>query len=129
MKYLIPILLLGCQTTSESGVGQIFSTKSQEVESHLATSLAPLQFSGTILILTGAALLFVSRGVRGWIPVALGVALTITMAVLTRLLESEAVIYLLISTLLLAVIIAANNYTEIRKWIRSHHSSQSRQDI
>ena len=73
----------------------------------------------SILILTGAALLFVSRGTRGWIPVGLGVGLVALMAFLTTVLASQVMVYALVAGLILTVILAVLNFKEIRSWIKS----------
>jgi hypothetical protein len=82
-------------------------------------ALSPLQFSGTILILSGAGLLFVSRGSKGWIPIGLGVGLVALMAFLATVLASQVMVYALVAGLILAVVIAVFNFKEIRKWIKS----------
>ena len=89
MRYLVPILLLGCQTTQEGGISVPFLQAASEVPTtDLAHALSPLKFSGTILILTGSALLFVTQGRRGWIPIALGIGLTVLMAILASFVKS-----------------------------------------
>lgn len=123
MRHLIPIMLLiGCETTQESWLPKSLTVASQSKDSHLSTALSPLQFSGTILILTGAALLFVSKGERGLIPLGLGVGLTVLMATLVSLLESEILSWVLIAGLVLSVVLAFQNYKEIRSWITSMRS-------
>jgi hypothetical protein len=87
--------------------------------------LDPLKFSGTILILTGGGLLFVTRGNRGWIPVALGIALTVLMAILAKVLESQIFVFTLIAGLCVTAGVAALNFKEIRTWIKLFPSSPS----
>ena len=87
MRFLLPILMLGCQATQGGGLSSPFAKAIAETPStDVAHALDPLKFSGTILILTGGGLLFVTRGNRGWIPVALGIALTVVMAILAKVL-------------------------------------------
>ena len=125
MRYLVPILLLGCQTTQEGGLSVPFLQAASEVPTtDLAHALSPLKFSGTILILTGSALLFVTQGRRGWIPIALGIGLTVLMAILASVLSSQMFIYSLIAVLCLTAAMAALNLKEFRLWIKYLRSSQ-----
>jgi|TARA_R100000084_G_C4649467_1_gene148821 hypothetical protein len=126
MKYLLPILVLGCQSTQEGGLSLPFAKAIAESPStEVAHALDPLKFSGTILILTGGGLLFVTRGNRGWIPVALGIALTVVMAVLAKVLESQIFVFTLIAGLCVTAGVAALNFKEIRTWIKLFPSSPS----
>ena len=126
MRYLLPLLVLGCQSTSGGGQSVPFAKAIAESPStEVAHALDPLKFSGTILILTGGALLFVTRGNRGWIPVALGVALTVIMAVLAKVLESQIFVFTMIAGLCVTVGVAALNFKEIRTWIKLFPSSPS----
>tara|TARA_Y100001973_G_C5174758_1_gene321184 strand:+ start:225 stop:668 length:444 start_codon:yes stop_codon:yes gene_type:complete len=125
MRYLLPILLLGCKTTQEGGLSVPFLQAASEVpNTDLAHALSPLKFSGTLLILTGSALLFATQGRRGWIPIALGIGLTVLMAILASVLSSQMFIYSLIAVLCLTAGIAALNLKEIRLWIKFMRSSQ-----
>ena len=126
MRYLLPILVLGCQSTQEGGLSIPFSkTIAESPSTEVAHALDPLKFSGTILILTGGALLFVTRGNRGWIPVALGIALTVLMAVLAKVLESQIFLFTMIAGLCVTAGVAALNFKEIRTWIKLFPSSPS----
>ena len=126
MKYLLPILVLGCQSTQEGGLSLPFAKAIAESPStEVAHALDPLKFSGTILILTGGGLLFVTRGNRGWIPVALGIALTVLMAILAKVLESQIFVFTLIAGLCVTAGVAALNFKEIRTWIKLFPSSPS----
>jgi len=126
MKYLLPILVLGCQSTQEGGLSLPFAKAIAESPStEVAHALDPLKFSGTILILTGGGLLFVTRGNRGWIPVALGIALTVVMAVLAKVLESQILVFTLIAGLCVTAGVADLNFKEIRTWIKLFPSSPS----
>ena len=126
MKYLLPILVLGCQSTQEGGLSLPFAKAIAESPStEVAHALDPLKFSGTILILTGGGLLFVTRGNRGWIPVALGIALTVIMAVLAKVLESQIFVFTLIAGLCVTAGVAALNLKEIQTWIKLFPSSPS----
>lgn len=118
--WLISMALLACQSGGQGAWLPKLQTaqKSQQV-SETMQALSPLQFSGTILILTGAGLLFVSRGSKGWIPVGLGVGLVALMAFLTTVLASQVMVYALVAGLILAVVIAVLNFKEIRSWIKS----------
>jgi hypothetical protein len=126
MRYLLPLLVLGCQSTQEGGLSFPFAKALTESPStEVANALDPLKFSGTILILTGGALLFVTRGNRGWIPVALGIALTVVMAVLAKVLESQIFVFTMIAGLCVTAGVAALNFKEIRTWIKLFPSSPS----
>ncbi len=126
MRYLLPILMLGCQSTQGGGLSFPFAKAIAETPStEVAHALDPLKFSGTILILTGGGLLFVTRGNRGWIPVALGIALTVLMAILAKVLESQIFVFTLIAGLCVTAGVAALNFKEIRTWIKLLPSSPS----
>lgn len=126
MRFLLPILVLGCQSTQEGGLSLPFAKAIAESPSNeVAHALDPLKFSGTILILTGGGLLFVTRGNRGWIPVALGIALTVVMAILAKVLESQIFVFTLIAGLCVTAGVAALNFKEIRTWIKLFPSSPS----
>tara|TARA_R100001480_G_scaffold50852_2_gene64217 strand:+ start:1946 stop:2380 length:435 start_codon:yes stop_codon:yes gene_type:complete len=126
MRFLLPILMLGCQSTQEGGLSLPFAKAISESPSNeVAHALDPLKFSGTILILTGGGLLFVTRGNRGWIPVALGIALTVVMAILAKVLESQIFVFTLIAGLCVTAGVAALNFKEIRTWIKLFPSSPS----
>jgi hypothetical protein len=122
MRYLLPILVLGCQSTQEGGLSLPFAKAIAESPStEVAHALDPLKFSGTILILTGGALLFITQGRKGWIPIALGVGLTILMAILATVLSSQVFIYTLIAGLCLTAAVAALNLKEFRLWNKYLH--------
>ena len=126
---LASLPVLGCASTETGGIAlPSIASIGAGSESEVATALSPLRFSGTILILTGAALLFVSRGARGWIPIALGVGLTILLATIASLLNSETFVFLLIATLATVAVIAVFNFKEIRTWTSSLKCSRSRAD-
>lgn len=123
MKWIVLSALLSA--SCQSGGQQAWLPKLQADKAltgppaPIMEALSPLQFSGTILILTGAGLLFVSRGSKGWIPIGLGVGLVALMAFLTTVLASQVMVYALVAGLILAVVIAVLNFKEIRKWIKS----------
>ena len=130
MRLLLPILMLGCKATQEGGLSLPFAKSVIESpNSEVAHALSPLKFSGTILILTGGALLFVTRGNRGYIPVILGILLTVIMAVLAKVLESQVFVFTMITGLCISAAVAALNFKEIRTWIKLFPSSQSRRGI
>lgn len=122
MRYLLPILMLGCQTTQEGGLSLPFVKSIAEAPgTDMAHALSPLKFSGTILILTGSALLFITQGRKGWIPIALGVGLTILMATLATVLSSQLFIFTLIAGLCLTAAVAALNLKEFGLWNKYLH--------
>ena len=126
MRFWLPILLLGCQATQDGGLSLPFvKTIAEAPSTEVAHALDPLKFSGTILILTGGGLLFVTRGNRGWIPVALGIALTVVLAVLAKVLESQVFVFTMIAGLCVTAGVAALNFKEIRTWIKLFPSSPS----
>jgi hypothetical protein len=130
MRYFILILMLGCQATQEGGLSLPFAKAAADSPNvEVAHTLSPLKFSGTILILTGGALLFVTRGNRGYIPVALGISLTVIMAVLAKVLESQIFIFTMITGLCISAAVAALNFKEIRTWIKLFPSSPSRRGM
>jgi hypothetical protein len=109
MKWIVlsALLVAACQ----SGGQQTWLPKLQADKplsgppAQMMEALSPLQFSGTILILTGAALLFVG--------------LVALMAFLATVLASQVMVYALVAGLILAVVIAVLNFKEIRQWIKS----------
>ena len=127
MRYAVAILfLLGCQTTQEGSFTLPFASSVAVPDTEMAKALSPLKFSGTILILTGAALLFITQGRRGWIPIVTGVALTILMAFLATVLSSQTFVYTTIAVLCLTAGIAAVNLKEFRTWSKFLTSLPSR---
>ena len=130
LALLAALPVLGCASTETGGLAfpGIASIGDVGGSEEVAAALSPLRFSGTILILTGAALLFVSRGARGWIPVGIGVALTIILATTAKLLESQVVMYLLLASLATVAAVAVLNFKEIRQWIHSFNSSPCQPD-
>ena len=117
MKYLLPILMLGCQSTQGGGLALPFvKAVAESPSTEVADALDPLKFSGTVLILTGSALLFITQGRKGWIPIALGVGLTILLATLATVLSSQVFIFTLIAGLCLTAGVAALNLKEFRLW-------------
>ena len=112
---LTSMALLACQSGGQgTWLPKLQTAQKTQQVSETMQALSPLQFSGTILILTGAGLLFVSRGSKGWIPVGLGVGLVALMAFLTTVLASQVMVYALVAGLILAVVIAVLNFKEIR---------------
>ena len=133
MIRLLPFLLaaspiLGCKSTETGGLALPFVSVGDVPSQEVATALSPLRFSGTILILTGAALLFVSRGSRGWIPLLIGVGLTVVLATIASIMSSDLFIYLLVGSMAVVAVLAVSNFKELRSWISSLHSSQSQAD-
>ena len=117
--------LASCQATQEGSSYPFLQSVAESPPSEMAQALSPLRFSGTILILTGSVLLFVTQGRRGWIPILLGVGLTVLMAILATVLDSQIFIYSLMVLLCIVAAVAAWNLKEFRTWIKYSHSFPS----
>ena len=69
-RYWWTLLLLGCQTTGGGGLGftlpQLGPSPEAATDPAIA-ALEPFRWAGGLCLMSGAVLLFISRGVKGWI--------------------------------------------------------------
>ena len=116
-RYWWILLLLGCQTTGGGGLGftlpQMGLTPEQVSDPAIA-ALEPFRWAGGLCLMSGAVLLFISRGVKGWIPLLTGIGLIVLNVLLAEALTYLWTLVLIIGTVGVATLVFGINLKDLK---------------
>lgn len=126
---LILLLVAGCQT--QGGFKLPFSlpaaTPPNTQNALILDSLSPFRWAGALCMLSGALLLFVSQGSKGWIPLMTGAGLVLLNTLLAHTLSSTYTIWLIVGTVIVALLILGLDLQEFKKCLRYRSLTRLRQ--
>ena len=122
MRAYITLLLLisGCKT--QGGLQLPFdlpaATPPNTQNALILDSLSPFRWAGALCMLSGALLLFISQGSKGWIPLLTGAGLVLLNTLLAHTLSSTYTIWLIVGTVIVALLILGLDLQEFKKCLR-----------
>ena len=117
IRWVPLLLMLGCQTTGGGGLGFTLPQMgpSPEVVTDPAiAALEPFRWAGGLCLMSGAVLLFISRGVMGWIPLLTGVGLIVLNVLLAEALTYLWTLVLIIGTVGVATLVFGINLKDLK---------------
>tara|TARA_R100000654_G_scaffold10365_5_gene23115 strand:+ start:4607 stop:5077 length:471 start_codon:yes stop_codon:yes gene_type:complete len=117
MRYWWIFLMLGCQTSGGGGLGftlpQVGLSPEQAADPAIA-ALEPFRWAGGLCLMSGAVLLFISRGVKGWIPLLTGIGLIVLNVLLAEALTYLWTLVLIIGTVGVATLVFGINLKDLK---------------
>ena len=116
-RYWWTLLVIGCQTSGGGGLG--FTLPQVGLSPEAATdpaiaALEPFRWAGGLCLMSGAVLLFISRGVKGWIPLLTGIGLIVLNVLLAEALTYLWTLVLIIGTVGVATLVFGINLKDLK---------------
>ena len=117
IRWLPLLLMLGCQTTGGGGLGFTLpqlGPSAEAVTDPAIAALEPFRWAGGLCLMSGAVLLFISRGVKGWIPLLTGIGLIVLNVLLAEALTYLWTLVLIIGTVGVATLVFGINLKDLK---------------
>ena len=117
MRYWWIFLMLGCQTSGGGGLGFTMPQMGLSPEQASAPAIAalePFRWAGGLCLMSGAVVLFISRGVKGWIPLLTGIGLIVLNVLLAEALTYLWTLGLIIGTVGVAALVFGTNLKDLK---------------
>lgn len=120
------LLVAGCQT--QGGFKLPFdlpaATPPNTENALILDSLSPFRWAGALCMLSGALLLFISQGSKGWIPLLTGAGLVLLNTLLAHTLSNTYAIWLIVGTVIVALLTLGLDLKEFTQWLKQTFSRQ-----